>query len=223
LAGIRKKDTLLSLPLNPQEGDKVTGILIGKNTRSRYIWRICADCGKGRWELIVKNNPRYLRCRDCADKYYRGKHSHGWKGGRWQSSDGYIWVYVPLDDFYHSMCHNKNNYVMEHRIIIARSINRCLNSWEVVHHKNGVRNDNRLDNLLLLPNSAYHTVDVITKTRINSLEKQVAIYKARIDSLDLKDDGTPSTFDDYLGIGDTDHSNISNEELKILVQEALFD
>lgn len=62
-----------------------------------------------------------------------------------ERKDGYIQVYFP--DHPQS---SKDGYVMEHRLIMENLIGRYLNDDEVVHHKNHIRNDNRIANLQLM-------------------------------------------------------------------------
>lgn len=49
----------------------------------------------------------------------------------------------------------KNNYVLAHRVIVENSIGRLLESFEVVHHINGDKKDNRIENLQILTASEH--------------------------------------------------------------------
>ena len=66
-------------------------------------------------------------------------------GHRKQRTDGYIAVYCADHPFA-----NKEGYVMEHILVMEEHIGRYITRNEVVHHKNHIRNDNRLENLQLM-------------------------------------------------------------------------
>ena len=50
----------------------------------------------------------------------------------------------------------KHGYVMQHRLVMEQAIGRYLRPDEQVHHRNHVRDDNRLDNLELMASVTEH-------------------------------------------------------------------
>ena len=66
------------------------------------------------------------------------------------SNTGYVRIYFPD--------HPKSDgfgYIFEHDLIMECAIGRWLQPNEVVHHKNGIKTDNRLKNLELLTRSEH--------------------------------------------------------------------
>lgn len=51
-------------------------------------------------------------------------------------------------DGYRTVSHEGQS-VFEHRLVMERSLDRSLRTGESVHHRNGIRSDNRIDNLEL--------------------------------------------------------------------------
>lgn len=69
---------------------------------------------------------------------------------RIRQTQGYILLWMPN----HPMA-NKTGYVMEHRLLKSIQLNRILLEGDVVHHLNGKKDDNRLENLEVMSKSAH--------------------------------------------------------------------
>lgn len=61
-----------------------------------------------------------------------------------------------IDSYGYVLLWVEGAYVREHRLVMAASLGRPLLPTEDVHHKNGVRSDNRLENLELMTDRAEH-------------------------------------------------------------------
>lgn len=95
----------------------------------------------------MKDKKMSVETRLKISKSHKGKYRINTKygGHTKQRADGYISVYCPDNNRA-----NKEGYVMEHILVMQEHINRVLKDDEVVHHKNKIKNDNRIENLELM-------------------------------------------------------------------------
>ena len=93
---------------------------------------------------------------------HRGANAHNWNGGRIKMGIGYIGV--------RSIGHPRarNGYVLEHVLLAEKALDRPIPDKVEVHHVNGIKSDNRNENLVICDSVAYHKL----------LHKRTAAYKA---------------------------------------------
>jgi len=88
---------------------------------------------------------------------------NAWKGGR-HPSRGYIYIYKPC-----SPLSNSKGYVSESRYVMSKHIGRTLSRKEIIHHKNGIKTDNRIENLELITRKKHITMHNIQEIGRNAI------------------------------------------------------
>lgn len=116
----------------------------------------CIKCGKIRFFSCRAEEKRRNKtglCKTCFLKSLLetqpGEH-HSWKGGK-TIRDGYVFI----RNTKHPFCNNVG-YVREHRLVMENKLGRLLKPNEIVHHINGIRDDNRIENLVLVSSQLQH-------------------------------------------------------------------
>jgi hypothetical protein len=112
-----------------------------------------------------------------------GDKAGNWRGGRRKLKTGYVYVYC-LNHPYAT----KAGYVMEHRLVMEEHLGRYLEPHEIAHHINGIKDDNRIENLQLTDKNrhpAEHFENshkyVDAETKIKELEAEVKRLRKELD------------------------------------------
>lgn len=154
----------------PQIGEIKNATIIGLVGGNNYIWHACVDCGKERWVGLKKGEPVSKRCKVCSGRMNCKKLAEA-RPGRKRDTQGYVQLKIHPDDFFYLMA-KQDGYVLEHRLVVARDLGRNLHRWEIVHHKNHIRDDNRIENLQLVSDDRHKQITIL-ENRISYLEKQI--------------------------------------------------
>ena len=128
----------------------------------------------GRTHLSVYKKAVALGLRKSAECLFktwsdvrRGELGSNWKGGVNRTSKGYN---VVLTD---------DGYVMQHRIVMEEHLGRKMREDEVAHHINGIKTDNRIENLQLMTHGEHTTLHCIGSKRTAETRQKMSIAAKR--------------------------------------------
>lgn len=130
---------------------------------TRDIAKICGISQSALWWWIKKYNiktrppGKSQYTKRCQEKLSKARNlqekerNPNWRGGRFRKTNGYILIKA-----YGHPNANKNGYVLEHRLVAEKALGRFLNKEEKCHHRNGILDDNRWENLFVFENNSAH-------------------------------------------------------------------
>lgn len=152
---VTKTRTPGNMPVPPRfcsqscSGASRRGSGAGRRTNAEYD---CETCGKhvSTYRSQSAGNPRFCSV-ECTGAARRGARNPSYSGGRHVMANGYVVTLLPGHPDSDS-----RGYIYEHRLIAEQTIGRRLANGEVVHHQNGIKIDNRPENLRVMESQAAH-------------------------------------------------------------------
>lgn len=129
---------------------------------------ICPECKKERTIVMRGHKPYKKLCGSCATskshknnpRVGRGENHYNWKGGININKQGYVVEYVKRTNKWFPMAantHRAGGYILQHRLVMAKYLKRFLEPYEIVHHINGNKADNKIKNLRLVSRKKHET------------------------------------------------------------------
>lgn len=129
--------------------NRLTAIKPENKNKYEKWWYKC-DCGKTK--LIIASQVRNGSTKSCGCyniEKSSGSNNKRWKNGKLNHPSGYVLV---LKDN-HKEYKPSKRYIFEHRKVMELFLGRKLLKHENIHHKNGIKDDNRIENLELWSSS----------------------------------------------------------------------
>lgn len=162
-----------SIPLDQRKGKTIKCAVCGSSAWKPAAWlrrvatptcsRECNGALRGaEWAAHAhKGRESWTAESEAALKArMTGESNPAWKGGLTYRNRKGAYAHQPIK---YVRCPDQmlpmarsDGYVMEHRLVVALTVNRPLTRKECVHHINHDATDNRAENLMLFANNAQH-------------------------------------------------------------------
>lgn len=90
-----------------------------------------------------------------SSRNQKGNKNPYWKGGKTRKvgKKGKYYIMVRNPEHPNAM---QNGYVLEHRLVMEEHLGRYLKKNEFIHHKNGIQDDNKIENLEIVQTQRHY-------------------------------------------------------------------
>ena len=151
------------LSRTPRRCQMCGGTFTSKEAKAKFCSHACSNrarrkhhpkpCGRCGGMFTPKDAQSTFCSNACAGKARRS-------GRSWKDPYGYIMRYEPE----HPMA-SRRGRLFEHRWVMANHLGRPLLPDEIVHHRNGVKDDNRIDNLAVMTDAEHKLLHTAKRSR----------------------------------------------------------
>ncbi len=120
--------------------------------------RICVKCGV---KIYPEQKSKNDYCKPCSvvkgDKHYRKEGMFtGVNGGNYKTGKSLSYGYVRILSPNHPNRNKTTGYILEHRLVVEKYMGRLLKRTENVHHIDGNRLNNNINNLMVFRSMSSH-------------------------------------------------------------------
>ena len=113
-----------------------------------YLKTKCSVCEKEIYREISNKAKNYVCSNSCRTEMMISNR----KKRKYKSGGPGSHILISCPDHPNA----KSGYIPEHRLVMEKNIGRYLKSTEIVHHINCVKDDNRIENLVLCKDNSEH-------------------------------------------------------------------
>lgn len=136
--------------------------------KRRTEMRLCSVCGT---QFEVNIHAKNIYC-SAACRYEDAKRD----GAEYVAPNGYVYIKVRG----HPVAAKSGGYMLKHRYVMEQHLGRLLTTEETIHHKDGNKQNNNINNLELLSNSQHvtlHNQQQVEATGVAAINTPIAIAK----------------------------------------------
>lgn len=131
--------------------------------RNKFCSRLCyhtSTRGNPTWNTGTKGvmKPNQTSFKKGLIPWNKGKENPALKGSKnpnWKGGIKYVNGYKFISSPTHPFCNNQG-YIREHHLVAEKCLKRYIQPYEVIHHINGVVDDNQPSNLFIFSSNSEH-------------------------------------------------------------------